>query len=139
MTEPRAKKGGTAGAGSAVDALLAGLTHPQKDEILALRNAILASDPAITEHVKWNAPSFCHGADDRVTFRLPPRGGAFQLVFHRGAKAKPDPGFSFPDASGLLAWAAPDRGVVTLASAAEAEAKRTAIVALVGAWMRATA
>jgi len=47
---------------------------------LQLRAAILASDLAISEHVKWNAPSFCYGGQDRVTFRLQPR-GRLQLIF----------------------------------------------------------
>ena len=44
-----------------VDRYLAELEHPLKPAIARLRAAIVGSDPAITEHVKWNAPSFCHG------------------------------------------------------------------------------
>jgi hypothetical protein len=33
---------------------------------------------------KWNAPSFRHAGEDRVTFRLQP-GDKLQLIFHRGA------------------------------------------------------
>jgi hypothetical protein len=36
------------------------------------RTDVLASDDGITEHVKWNAPSFCYAGVDRVTFRLQP-------------------------------------------------------------------
>ncbi|MCW5831977.1 MAG: DUF1801 domain-containing protein [Labilithrix sp.] len=117
---------------------MSALTHAFKPGIEELRAAILASDAAITEHVKWNAPSFCYGGDDRVTFRLPPKGG-LQLVFHRGAKSKDAATFTFDDPSGLVAWAAADRGVVTLTSLADVRAKKKAIVALVNAWMRATA
>lgn len=56
------------------------LEHPMKDGILKLRDAILASDDQITDHIKWNAPSFCYHGDDRVTFRLQP-GDRLQLIF----------------------------------------------------------
>lgn len=120
-----------------VETFLADLEHPLKNGVVALRAAILASDAAITEHIKWNAPSFCYGGDDRVTFRLPPKGGV-QLVLHRGAKVKDTRGFAFDDRWGLVAWAAPDRGVVTLADLAAVQARTRDVVALVNAWMRAT-
>ena len=41
-----------------VDRFMETLDHPFKDEIQRLRVAILASDDRISEHVKWNAPSF---------------------------------------------------------------------------------
>jgi hypothetical protein len=113
------------------------LSHPLKDGIVTLRGAILASDDAITEQIKWKAPSFCHGGDDRVTFRLKPE-PVFQLVFHRGAKVRDD-AFAFEDGSGLLQWAARDRATLTLADADDARAKLPAVVDLVGRWMRATA
>jgi len=114
------------------------LSHPLKDGIVSLRAAILASDDQITEHIKWNAPSFCYRGDDRVTFRLAP--DRLQLIFHRGAKVRADTAaFSFGDGTGMLAWAAPDRGVITLTDADEVQAKLPAVVELVGRWMRATA
>lgn len=110
-----------------------------RDEVLALRAAILRSNPTLTEHIKWNAPSFCHAGDDRVTFRFAPKGSAVQLVFHRGAKAKDSKGFRFEDESGLIVWAAPDRGVVTLTSSAQIAEASEKVAALVGAWVAATA
>jgi len=121
-----------------VNSYLANLRHPLREGISELRAAILASNPAITEHIKWNAPSFCYGGDDRMTLRLPPKGG-LQLIFHRGAKLKSTEGFVFEDASGLIAWAAVDRGLVTIANLAELQAKTASLVDLVNAWMLATA
>ena len=117
---------------------MAALEHPLKAEIETVRAAILASDKAITERIKWKAPSFVHGGDDRVTFRLAPK-GIFQVIFHRGAKVKDTAGFAFEDDSGLLEWLAPDRGVVTLKDAKDVKAKKAALVKLVGRWMKATA
>lgn len=114
------------------------LRHPLKQGILALREAILRSSGSITESIKWNAPSFGHEGDDRVTFRFPPKGG-LQLIFHRGAKVKDATGFVFADPSGLIVWATPDRGIVTLSDLGDLSAKTPLLVTLVNAWMHATA
>lgn len=121
----------------AVEHFLQELDHPLKAEVVALRSLILASDPQITERIKWNAPSFGYGGDDRVTFRLG-RKDRLQLIFHRGAKVKDSSGFSFEDETGLLEWAAADRGVLTLQDMTELTAKEEAILSLVRKWMAAT-
>jgi hypothetical protein len=119
-----------------VTRLVDGLDHPLKDEIAAVRAAILAADGSITEHVKWKAPSFCDGGDDRVTFRIAPA-PVFQLVFHRGTKVRDD-AFAFTDDSGLLEWRAADRALLTLRDADDVQAKLPAVVDLVQRWMLAT-
>lgn len=122
-----------------VDAYLANLEHPMKDGVLALRKTILGVDSEITEQIKWNAPSFCYGGDDRITFRLLPNGkGGLQLIFHRGAKSKDTSDFTFVDPSGLVEWAAPDRGVVTFKNADEIAPNTPKLVKLIKAWLKAT-
>ncbi|GMU07771.1 DUF1801 domain-containing protein [Corallococcus caeni] len=121
-----------------VEQYMAELEHPLKAEIQAVRTAILASDASITERIKWKAPSFVHSGDDRVTFRLAPK-GIFQVILHRGAKVKDTKGFAFEDESGLVEWLAPDRGVVSFPDAKTVKAKKAALVKLVVRWMKATA
>lgn len=121
----------------AVDRHLAALDHPRKPEIETLRALVLRAHPALTERVKWNAPSFCAGGDDRVTMRLHP-GPRVQLVFHRGARAKASDGFHFDDPTGLLEWAAPDRAILSVADAAALARHADAITALVHAWIEHT-
>ena len=119
-----------------VELYLSGLEHPLKPGVLRLRAAILACDPAITEHVKWNAPSFRHDGEDRVTFRLQPR-GRLQLIFHRGARVRDDTaGFLFDDPSGLMTWPAPDRAVVDFPDLEAVAAHEAVVVALVRRWVR---
>ena len=119
-----------------VEQYLADLQHPLKEGVLRLRAAVLACDPDITEHVKWNAPSFCHGGQDRITFRLHPR-GKLQLIFHRGAKPRTDTvGFSFQDPTGLLTWLAPDRAVVDFPDLRSVAAHQAQVVALARRWVR---
>lgn len=104
-----------------------------------LREKILESDERITESIKWNAPNFRFDGEDRLTFRLKP-GNRFQLIFHRGAKTRADDvPFSFDDETGLIEWATPDRGTLTIQDSADAEARESEIVALINRWMAAAA
>lgn len=122
-----------------VQSFLDNLDHPLKEGIVALRKTILDAHPDLTEQIKWNAPSFCLGGDDRITFRIPPKGKpGVQLIFHRGAKTKDSSDFQFTDPSSLVEWAASDRGVVTFTKLDEIKASKKKIVALVKAWLEAT-
>jgi hypothetical protein len=114
---------------------MAGLDHPLKEGVATLRGAILAADPGITEHVKWNAPSFRYAGEDRVTFQLrhPDR---IQLVFHRGVRVRADAAsFAFDDPTGLMRWATPDRGILTFSDMGEVEERTAAVGELVGRWV----
>jgi hypothetical protein len=132
------KQGADGNPGTDVQAFLQSLQHSRKDEVEAVREIILSAHPGITERIKWNAPSFCIGGDDRITFRLQP-GDRVQLVFHRGAQRRDDATtFSFEDGSGLLEWVASDRALVTFRDLDDVAAKRAALKDLVRRWMIAT-
>lgn len=103
----------------------------------ALRALVVASHPDASEHVKWNGPSFLIDGDDRISLGVA-KGGAVRAVLHRGAKVKPTEGFAFADDTGLIQWAAVDRGVVTFTDAADVAAKGEAFNALCGRWFEAT-
>jgi hypothetical protein len=121
-----------------VDDFLRELDHARRPEVEHLRQAILAAAPELTERIKWNAPSFCVDGDDRVTFRLRP-GDRVELIFHRGAKKRSDSdAFAFEDATGLLTWLAPDRGVVAFPDAAATHDATGSVQELVTAWIAAT-
>lgn len=122
---------------SVVDTYLDGLQHARKPEIEALRQLILAAVPGVVERIKWNAPSFGKGDDDRITMRLHP-GGRLQLILHRGAKAGADDLFRFEDPDRLIAWAAPDRGVLTFSDAADLAAKSTMLPEILRRWVACT-
>jgi len=120
-----------------VDAYLAALDHPLKSGVMEIRIAILQSNADISEHIKWNAPSFRYGGEDRVTFRLQP-GNRCQLIFHRGAKVRADiADFVFKDDTGLLTWLTPDRGVVDFVDLQSVESRRGDVVAVVNRWVLA--
>lgn len=119
-----------------VDSFLKMLKHPLKAEVEALRAIILGADKQITEHIKWNAPSFRYNGEDRATMNLHSQ-DCVQLIFHRGAKVKANTDFVFEDESGLLEWLAPDRAVVKLHDLTEVKAKKDTLKKLVSKWVRA--
>ena len=123
----------------AVNQYMEKLDHPLKAEIERVRELILGSDSQITEHIKWNAPSFCYQGEDRVTFRLFPAVDSIQLIFHRGAKVKDSKDFAFQDESGLLKWVAQDRATLIFHDMNEIEEKSTPFKNLVSRWMAANA
>lgn len=118
-----------------VDSFIA--RHALSKELTLVRAVILGAGKGVTEHIKWNAPSFCIGGDDRITVRL--NKGALSLIFHRGAKVKSTKGFAFEDSSGLFEWAAPDRAVITFADAKDVAAKKAALARVAKEWLKATA
>ena len=121
-----------------VDAYLAHLDGEAKAIVALLRQLALGARHGVSEHIKWNAPSFCVHGDDRITLGLE-RGGAVRVVLHRGAKVKDASGFGFADAGDLVRWAAPDRGVLVFRTAQELDAARDAVGELFARWFDATA
>jgi hypothetical protein len=122
---------------SLIDSYLDTLQHARKAEIIALRVLILDAVPGLVERIKWNAPSFGLGDDDRITMRLHP-GDRLQLILHRGAKAGADDLFRFEDPDKLISWAAPDRGVITFADANDLAQKSDALATILRRWVAMT-
>jgi hypothetical protein len=122
---------------SAVDSYLETLEHSRKPEIERLRRLILDTVPGLKERIKWNAPSYGLGDDDRITMRLHP-GNRLQLILHRGAKAGADDFFRFEDPDRLLSWAAPDRGVVTFRDESDLDAKSAPLGDVLRRWVACT-
>jgi len=120
-----------------VETFLAESSHARIAEVRALRDALLLAMPGLTERIKWNAPSLGPAGTDRITFRLQP-GDRVELVLHRGAAPRAADGFSFEDPDGLIAWAAPDRGVIVVRDAADLQARSAAIVETCRRWVAAT-
>jgi uncharacterized protein YdhG (YjbR/CyaY superfamily) len=113
--------------------------HSLKKELAELREVVSRTEPSLTEHIKWNAPSFCHNGDDRITFNLS-KPDAILLIFHRGAKAKKlalkSPLLKVN--SELLEWPSPDRGVMKFKSMAEVISLKGKLSAIVKDWIAVT-
>lgn len=123
-----------------VEEYLQKLDHPFKMEIEEVRRIVLSIDKELSEHVKWNAPSFCFHNDDRVTFNLH-GSGFFRLVLHRGAKAKESVNLKpyFEDVpKGFMQWAANDRATIKLTDLKDVEAKSELLKVVVSRWVDVT-
>lgn len=115
------------------------LEHPFKNAIEEVRKIILGTNNRITEKIKWNAPSFCVGDDDRITFNLHGT-DYFRLVFHCGSKVK-DASNKEPlivDNTGLLEWASVDRAIVKFTNMNDVKSKENDLREIVNKWINAT-
>lgn len=120
-----------------VEAYRATLEPDMLAAVDALRAIAVEAHPGLIERIKWNAPSFALGDEDRITLGLNPKGGV-RVVLHRGAKVKDGSGLVCDDRDMLAHWPAPDRGVLSYAGLAEIEARRAAILDLFRRWLAAT-
>lgn len=110
--------------------------HPLHKEIEAARRIILGASPAISEGVKWNAPSFRTEKEWFATINLRST-ESLQLVFHLGAKTRPDlKAFKLADPNGLMEWLGKDRAMVTLGAGRDILANKAAFEAIVRAWIK---
>lgn len=123
-------------AGDEVATLMRGLNHPLKREIEAVRLIVAGASAAVSEGVKWNAPSFRTEADWFATINLRAREGV-QIIFHLGAKKRPDlKPFTIADPKRLMKWLDKDRAMVTLGRGADIAANRKALETIVRAWIK---
>jgi uncharacterized protein YdeI (YjbR/CyaY-like superfamily) len=122
-----------------VDEFLNNLDHPLKKEIEHVRRIILEAGKDLTEQIKWNAPSFCHNGEDRITFNLHGK-NSFRLIFHRGAKVKDKKTKEqlFEDHTGLLTWASPDRAIAEFDNMDDVNSKTAALKNIVRTWLERT-
>lgn len=118
-----------------VESFLAALEHPLKDEIVALRQLLLGVDPAISEEIKWNAPSF-RTSEHFATMHLRAR-DSLRLILHLGARpGRAVPRDAIADPDGLLKWLGPDRASVSLQDSDDLAHKGKALVAIIRQWIR---
>ncbi|MGQ3138342.1 MAG: DUF1801 domain-containing protein [Sphingopyxis solisilvae] len=122
---------------TSIDAFLATLTADQRPIVDKLRELAAHSADGVSEHIKWNAPSFCIDGDDRITLGLSPK-GVVRVVLHRGATAPEDKHFSFDDPAGLIRWQAADRGVLHFDSFDDLIDKESAVGDIFARWMETT-
>ena len=65
--------------------LVRALDDDTREQVQLLRDIIGSLDADLTEHVKWNAPSYVFDGEDRITMNLRNKQGLVKLVLHMGA------------------------------------------------------
>jgi hypothetical protein len=110
-----------------VDAWFERYDNPQRELVLAVREAVLEADGRVTETIKWQAPTFMYRGN--IASFFPKSKAHASLMFHRGAE--------LPDPDGLLEGEGDVSRVAKIADSADLERKRAALQALVRAWITA--
>lgn len=114
------------------------LDHPLKNVIEEVRQAILATDPEISEQIKWNSPAFYYTGEmapfdpkeykrDIIVFHLRKKDQVL-LVFPTGAK--------IDDTTGILEGKYTDgRKMVAIKSKEDFETKKGALQQVIKQWL----
>jgi hypothetical protein len=123
---------------STVDEFLASLEPQRRADVETMRALVREAEPALTEIVKWNSPSYTLDGVDRLTINAAGR-GPVRLILHFGTQRAEDrdaaPAFT-GDPDGLLTWHSDIRANLALPEPAAGGAKRDTIVAVIRAWLR---
>ena len=107
-----------------VDAWFASYENPQKDVLLYLREAILASDARIEETIKWKSPTFVYKGN--IASFNPRAKKHASLMFHTGASIPGE--FPHLEGSGDVAR------YLNVQDLAQAKALEPELVAVFKAW-----
>lgn len=120
-----------------VSDFLADLDPAKKEQVELLRAIITNAHPGLSEHIKWNAPSYVHDGKDRITFNLHNKENLVMLVLHMSASRTENKKGTpiMADDSGLISWRSDIRGVLTFTEVADIKAKQTQLSNLIARWL----
>jgi hypothetical protein len=114
-----------------------GLDDDTREQVQLLRDIIGSLNANLTEHVKWNAPSYVLNGEDRITMNLRNKQGLVKLVLHMGA-TRPEDKKGVPvllDDAGIVEWASDIRGFMTFADSDDIRAKRPELREVLTRWL----
>ena len=109
-----------------VDAWLEKYENPQRELVEKIRDFILSIDPALTESIKWQAPTFMFKGN--IASFFPRSKKNVTLMFHQGA--------SLADHGSLLEGEGDVARVARFTDDADFEAKKPALRAVIEDWIR---
>ncbi|WP_166880369.1 DUF1801 domain-containing protein [Salinibacterium sp. ZJ450] len=110
-----------------VDAWFESYSNPQRELVMAVRDAVLDADDRVSEVIKWQAPTFVYRGN--IASFYPKSTKHVSLMFHRGA--------SLPDPDGLLEGEGDVSRVAKFLDADDLERKRGSLQGLIRAWIAA--
>jgi hypothetical protein len=111
----------------AVDAWFGRYDNPQRELVMAVRDAVLDADERVTEAIKWQAPTFVYRGN--IASFYPKATKHVSLMFHRGAE--------LADPAGLLEGEGDVSRVAKFADSADLDRKCEALQAIVREWIAA--
>jgi hypothetical protein len=113
------------------------LDETKRAQVEVLRSIILASNTTLSEHIKWNAPSYILDGEDRITFNVRNKENLVKLVIHMGATRTENKKGTpvLDDASGLITWSSDIRGILTFSSLEDITSNKDVINDIVNRWL----
>ena len=108
-----------------VDAWFERYDNPQRELVLAVREAVLDADDEVTEVIKWQAPTFVYKGN--IASFYPKTKTHASLMFHRGAL--------LDDPDGLLEGEGDTSRVARFLDADDLERKRAPLQRLIRRWI----
>ena len=120
----------------AVDEFLANLTEDRRQQVNALRQIISSVNKDLSEHIKWNSPSYIYNGEDRLTFNMHYPDKTI-LLLHMGATRKEDRRSKpiMNDESGLIIWNSNIRGTLSFSTLDEIENHTPHIEKIIAQWL----
>lgn len=109
-----------------VDRYLEEKNHPLTEEIKKVRAIILATDPKITEGIKWKSPTFMYKGNIASFFMNAKK--FVSLMFHKGALIN--------DEHGLLEGGGKEARVARFMDLEDIEQKKEALMSVISEWVR---
>ena len=119
-----------------VDEFLNDLTEDRRQQVETLRTIIKNVSSDLTEHIKWNSPSYIFDGEDRITFNMHYPDQTMVLL-HMGAtrkeNKKADPIMN--DETGLIKWNSDIRGTLAFGSLDDIANAQADITKILSAWL----
>lgn len=120
-----------------VEAFISDLDEKRKREVTLLREIIAECHADLTEIIKWNAPSYQLGGEDRITFNVNNKEQIVKLVLHMGATRREDKKANpiMVDETGLVVWNSNIRGTMSFSDYDDIVLKRAEIMSIIRRWL----
>lgn len=124
---------------TSIDKFMHAMDAKQKDQVTLLRTIITNAHPELTEHIKWNSPSYVLNGDDRITFSVRPN-FPISLILHMGATRSEDKKGApvMDDQSELIDWKSDTRGVLSFTGLDDIKTKEPQLTAIIDQWLKIT-
>jgi len=119
-----------------VDEFLNDLNEDRRQQVEALRTIIKNVNSDLTEHIKWNSPSYIFDGEDRITFNMHYPDQTMVLI-HMGATRKENKKVDpiMKDTTGLIKWNSDIRGTLAFSGLDDIANSQADITKVLSTWL----